>query len=125
MAWVEAGAGLSGLQVRCIPLVVIDYLLWYAKDRSRTKFRHLFEVKDVPDGAGERYISLELEDGTVRSITEAEINSPRLLPQRAKLFLGAPLNVRGCIAEGQFLAPPRISLHLRQYVDSRTTKEKS
>ncbi|MGA8762465.1 MAG: site-specific DNA-methyltransferase [Candidatus Sulfotelmatobacter sp.] len=74
---------------------VSDYLLWYAKDRSRAKFRPLFEPKDVQDGAGERYRSLELEDGAVRPITEAELKSPRLLPARARLFLGAPLTSDG------------------------------
>jgi len=70
---------------------VSDYILWYAKDKSITKYRQLYADKVLSKGAGARYNQVELEDGTVRPITEDESLKPHLLPKNARVFLGGPL----------------------------------
>src|SRR5690606_35747500 len=54
------GLGASGLKS------VGDWLVWYARDRGRLKFRPLFTKKEVGRGetTGERYDQLESPDGT-------------------------------------------------------------
>ena len=70
---------------------VSDYIIWYAKDKPLTKYRPLFTDKILSKGAGARYTQVELEDGTVRPITQAEALRPQSLPPNARVFLGSPL----------------------------------
>ena len=70
---------------------VSDYILWYAKEKSQAKYRQLYTEKVLSKGAGARYNQVELEDGTVRPITEEESLRPLQLPKNARVFLGGPL----------------------------------
>jgi adenine-specific DNA-methyltransferase len=81
--------------------IIGDFLLWYAKDKERAKFRSLFEPKVLGEGAGERYTSVELEDGNCRPLTDEEAENPTLLPKGAKLFLGSPLTSDGASSSPQ------------------------
>ena len=78
---------------RTLPQVA-DYLLWYAKDREAVKYRQVYErlsrkgVVDYVTWAG----MVELDDGTVRSLTQAERDDPDGdLPPGAKIFRLMPL----------------------------------
>lgn len=44
------------------PGAVVDYILWYAKDKAQVKFRQLYKPKIF--GEDPHYNSIELEDGT-------------------------------------------------------------
>lgn len=44
------------------PGAVVDYILWYAKDKAKVKFRQLYKPKIF--GEDPHYNSIELEDGT-------------------------------------------------------------
>jgi adenine-specific DNA-methyltransferase len=71
------GLGTSGLKS------VSDYLLWYAKDIERLKYRQLFrrKVVGVGEGSGGRYDQIESPDGKVRRALGAqEKESPSLVP---------------------------------------------
>ena len=70
---------------------VSDYILWYAKEKSLAKYRQLYTEKVLSKGAGARYNQVELEDGTVRPITQDESLRPQQLPKNARVFLGSPL----------------------------------
>jgi adenine-specific DNA-methyltransferase len=70
---------------------VSDYILWYAKEKSLAKYRQLYTEKVLSKGAGARYNQVELEDGTVRPITQDESLRPQKLPKNARVFLGSPL----------------------------------
>lgn len=65
-----------------------DFLLWYAKDRTRVKekFRRLFRGKGVDPDEHTAYSRLELADGTRRGMTQAEFASRATLPQNAKVY---------------------------------------
>jgi len=68
---------------------VADYLLWYAKDRERLKFRRLFRRKllGVGESTGARYDQLLLADGkTIRSMTPDERENPGLVPTNCRAF---------------------------------------
>ncbi len=67
---------------------VCDYLLWFAKDKSKVKYRQLFKDKRELSTAKESYSWLMLPDGFVRKATLSELEDP---PQASKLFRFSPL----------------------------------
>jgi adenine-specific DNA-methyltransferase len=70
---------------------ISDYLIWYAKDSSKLKYRQLFLDKDLSQGQGLRYNQVELADGSIRPIKREEQINPSLLPRGAKVFLPGPM----------------------------------
>jgi adenine-specific DNA-methyltransferase len=54
----KAGSGADRLPM------VVDYLVWYAKDLPQMKYRQLFDEKAVGDDGAEQYTWLEAADGT-------------------------------------------------------------
>ena len=63
---------------------ISDYLVWYAKDKSRMKYRQLFTEKDA--GEGTLYTWLELKDGSRRKMTPDEIRTAKNYPAGARAF---------------------------------------
>ena len=59
-----------------------DYLVWFAKNKKNMKYRQLFNEK-IPDTF---YKNVELSDGSIRKITQAESLDTLLLPKGAKIF---------------------------------------
>jgi adenine-specific DNA-methyltransferase len=51
---------------------ISDYLLWYAKDKTKLKFRKLFFEKAVGGLGGEAYNRVELVDGRRMTVNEAK-----------------------------------------------------
>lgn len=54
------------------PASVNDYILWYAKNREKYKFRKLFALKEFGKEGSSAYKKIELADGTRMSISEWE-----------------------------------------------------
>lgn len=79
-----SGAGSPGELIQLAS--VGDYLLWYAKDFSKKKFRQLFVSKGIVEGGAEAYKLVKLPDGTVRSLTKEELSNPKLIGQDWKIF---------------------------------------
>jgi adenine-specific DNA-methyltransferase len=63
---------------------VSDFLLWYARDKERVKFRQVYLVKDREPDAIYKYA--RLPNGKERTLTAEEQANPELLPEGAKLF---------------------------------------
>jgi adenine-specific DNA-methyltransferase len=72
---------------------ISDYLLWYAKDKEKLKYRQLFEEKPIGEGTG--YTWLEFPDGRRRKMTTEERNNPRLVPSAARPFFTSALASSG------------------------------
>ena len=70
---------------------VSDYIVWYAKDVARLKYRPLYNRKMLREGSGARYRSVQMEDGSSRPIKKSEVEDPNTLPKSARVFLGGPL----------------------------------
>jgi adenine-specific DNA-methyltransferase len=60
---------------------IFDYVIWYAREFEKAKFRSLLTEKEigVGRGTGERYDQIELKDGTRRALSEEEKHNPNLL----------------------------------------------
>ena len=71
----------------------LDYLLWYARSSEHMKYVPLFEkrVDDVAAG----FNSLELPDGTRRTLTAAERTGSDPLPRGSRLFMSVLLTKPG------------------------------
>jgi adenine-specific DNA-methyltransferase len=51
---------------------VLDYVLWYGRDKERTKYRPLWLTKSVTGAGGGQYTRVEMPDGARRAATEEE-----------------------------------------------------
>src|SRR5712671_639630 len=51
-----------------------DFLLWYCRSSSNSKFRRLFHSKEAGGEYGGRYNQLQLSDGTTRRVSPEEMN---------------------------------------------------
>ena len=69
--------GASGMPGIC------DYLVWYARDTSKCKFRGLFAAKTPGEG---NYSYVELPKGESRRLTKAEREDLTLLPSGSRIF---------------------------------------
>lgn len=67
---------------------VINYILLYAKDRSKFKHRKIFEMKGAGAGA---YTSLQLPDGSIRTMTSDERNGKASIPKDARYLFNLSL----------------------------------
>ena len=65
---------------------VSDYLLFYAKDRERLKYREIFGAKSLGTDDVGPYSWLELADGTRRRMTSAERQDPASIPAKARRY---------------------------------------
>jgi adenine-specific DNA-methyltransferase len=63
-----------------------DYLLWYAKDTERVKYRALFAEKIPGEVGATKYDQVELADGTRRAMTGAEKSVAERLPEGSRAF---------------------------------------
>ncbi len=70
---------------------ISDYVVWYGKNKEQTKYRQAFVPKNLRDGAGERYRSVQEHNLLVRPLAKAELLGDKPLPNGARVFLGGPL----------------------------------
>ena len=63
---------------------ISDYLVWYAKDKSKIKFKRLFRSREI--GRNTPFTNVELRDGTDRKMTEEELSDPTSLPSGARAY---------------------------------------
>ncbi|MGI8424191.1 MAG: site-specific DNA-methyltransferase, partial [Chloroflexota bacterium] len=70
---------------------VNDFLIWYAKDKPKVKFRQLFRPKTLGGEGTQEYTNVELKDGNIRKLTDAEQAAPDTLPKGARVFVADPV----------------------------------
>jgi adenine-specific DNA-methyltransferase len=75
----------TGQSTRLLP-TVCDYLLWYARDRGQVRFKPILQEKRFGGVGSKEYTNVELADGTVRRISEEELDDPNVLPTGARVF---------------------------------------
>jgi adenine-specific DNA-methyltransferase len=73
---------------------VTDFLLWYAKDKPRLKFRKLF-FSSYPSGDEFSSWYLELANGDIRKVSSEEVADPARIPGNSKLFQSRDLASAG------------------------------
>lgn len=68
-----------------------EYILWYAKGKEHAKFRPLYQPRELQGVGGSGFDKVELEDGTIRPLTEEELDDQAQLPRGARVFRLNPL----------------------------------
>ena len=92
----------SGSSTTHLPQVA-DYLLWYAKDRAKVKYRQLYEPltrSEIVDYFSS-YASVELPDGSCRKPTAEERFNPDNLPEGARIYGRTGLDSQGVSTTGR------------------------
>ena len=82
----------TGMSQKSAPLRVNDFLLWYAKDTEKMKFRRLF-IKSEVDTRNFRMI--EQENGERRLMTDLERSKPENIDSNWQPFHTVPLHSKG------------------------------
>ncbi len=75
---------------------ICDYVLWYAKDKDKTKFRRLFKKREKD------YSWVMLPNGEKRKLTSEEYQDLSLLPKKSELFTTENLVSSGYTASCTF-----------------------
>ncbi len=72
----------SGMMMGALLKDACYYALWYARDKTRLKYRQIFQDKVAGSSAGSMYVQLESPDGKIsRRLTDEEIADPsRITP---------------------------------------------
>lgn len=65
---------------------VSDYLIHFARDVDRVKFRFLYSDKELGGEGASKYTKIEFPDGTRRTLTSAERNGESALPTGGRPF---------------------------------------
>ncbi len=63
-----------------------DYLLWYARDIERLKYRQLYLQKTFGGEGASAYTRVQLPDGTRRVLTPAEKQDLSMLPRGSRIY---------------------------------------
>lgn len=84
----------SGRSASHLPQVA-DYLLWYAKDKSKLKYKQLYEKLTRKEIVGKSFIGIQLADGSCRKPTLEECFKPENLPHGAKFYQSVALHSQG------------------------------
>lgn len=63
-----------------------DYLIWYAKDKSKVKYNPLYIRKEYGGDGGSAYTKVLLADGSCRSMTNVERENQSVLPSGSKIY---------------------------------------
>lgn len=76
-----------------------DYLVWYSKDKSQTKYRQLF-IERIERTDGGTYNCIELPDGTWRRLSKEELLGTVDIPD-GKCFRAADMSRQGAASTPQ------------------------
>ena len=74
---------------------ICDYILWYGKNRSLTKFRQPYNEKKIGGAGASKYNKLLLPDGSSRTLTSQEKKDQSLIPDGAKVWRNDNLTSQG------------------------------
>ncbi len=77
-----------------------DFLLWYSKDKSKTKYRQLFLKKKIVGDNNWRWF--KTLDGKVHEMTNEQIFNHKLLPKNSNIFRYKSLEPSGPMEKGMF-----------------------
>jgi len=98
---------------------VCDYIIWYAKDKDKVKYRKLFEKRSAELGGTWSFI--ELPTGDRRKLTPEEIENPDSIPLGSRIFASYKLAPAGVNKGSDF----RIEYQEKEYLAPLTAGGRS
>ena len=104
-----------------------DYLVWYARDRTKVKYRQLFLEKPGLKTGDKAYKNIELADGSRRLMSKDERSGRKPLPEGSRIFRYDNLQSSGSASsdtpfefEGEVFRPNRNNCWKTTYPDGMT-----
>lgn len=85
----------TGWKASSLLSTVADYIVWYARDRERIKFRPIWISKMESSAVEGQDLWLDLPNGTRRRLTSTELENLGSLPEGSKLFRHTSLTSGG------------------------------
>ncbi len=73
----------------------VNYLLWYAKDKTNCTAKPLFRDKNIGEPEAGEYKWMLLPEGTTRTLKPEELSGIKPLPNGSKVFRYGPLTSQG------------------------------
>lgn len=70
---------------------VNDYILWYGKDKSKTKFHQLYQDKIPGEPGAIEFTNLELINGEIRKLSQEELIDHSSIPVGSRIFATWPV----------------------------------
>lgn len=83
----------SGLEAAGRLSSACDYLVWYGKEKGKTKYRSMWTEKEA--GAAQGYSLIELKEGIKRRLTSDEVSGSVELPPGSRVFTLSDLTKPG------------------------------
>lgn len=74
---------------------ICDYIIWYAKDFTKAKYRQLYTEKVVGGAGASKYNRIELSDGERRPLTKDEKSGAIDIPKDARFWVDDNLTSQG------------------------------
>ena len=81
---------------------VSDYLLWYAKEKTKLKYHQLFKEKLLGGYKASNYDWIELSNGECRKISKEEMGNLSLISKTPKIFALGDIRSSGWSEMGSF-----------------------
>ena len=75
----------SNLTAEFLP-TSIDWIIWYAKDKSQVKYHQLYSLKNFENVTVDSFGAVQFSNGLWRRLSNEEKASPQSLPSDCKLF---------------------------------------
>ena len=92
----------SSATAKTLP-TVNDFLVWYAKDKTKTKYRQIFYPKTLGEKGTTQYVWYEppSRTGVYRRLTNTELGNPSTIPGDGKVFACDNLTRMGAASSPQ------------------------
>ena len=92
----------SSATAKTLP-TVNDFLVWYARDKTKTKYRQIFYPKTLGEKGTTQYVWYEHPSRTSghRRITNTELDNPSIIPSEGKVFACDNLTSMGAASSAQ------------------------
>ena len=107
-----------------------DYLVWYARDRTKVKYRQLFLEKPGLETGDNAYKNIELADGSRRPMSKEERSGRKPLPKGSQIFTFGDLQSSGSASgdtpfefDGEIFRPNRNNHWKATWPDGMTRLE--
>ncbi len=71
----------TGSQAGNLLATTVDFIIWYARNRSNVKYRQLYNARIAGDVSSDRYDQIELADGSERRLTRDELLRTAEIPE--------------------------------------------
>ncbi|HET7585175.1 MAG TPA: site-specific DNA-methyltransferase [Gemmatimonadaceae bacterium] len=78
----KTSGGSTGVHLSC----VVDFVLWFAKERTHVKFRPLFARKDLGESNADKYNHIRLPTLTSRTLSSEERSGETPVPDGGRIY---------------------------------------